>query len=176
MRQHLFIAGLVMTASLFVVSTSPAFGSPRARRASAPVMTVRDFYRHHFSHEMGLTEAALKSKRRWLAPELYGLLMFERRREMPPDTAPYIDGDPFTNSQEYPNTFRVGKATQAGGTARVEVVFKWVAQGRVVEQRKAGVRLLKYRGAWRIADVVGADGASLLAGLRELKRKDGLER
>jgi hypothetical protein len=48
------------------------------------------------------------AKRAWLAPELLDLCKAYFKKPVPADDVPEIDGDPFTDSQEYPKLFRVG--------------------------------------------------------------------
>src|SRR5437773_1260655 len=77
------------------------FSAVAATRAAppGPADTVRSFYRYHFAHDRGFTRAAL-DRRHWLTAELYGLLRYERERKTAPDEVPFLDGDPFTDSQE----------------------------------------------------------------------------
>lgn len=166
---------LLLIAALLVFATADASGQSRRRRPSAtPAGVVRAFYTHHFSHDMGLTERTLRAKRAWLVPELYDLLVYERRRPLPPDEVPYLNGDPFTDSQEYPTSFRVGRATAAARSAEVEVTFDWKSEGRVVAQRQYTLILLRLSNGWKIADIISRDGgSSLITRLRELKREDG---
>jgi hypothetical protein len=44
-------------------------------------------------------------------------------RPVPSDEAPVINGDPFTNSQEYPPGFTVGAVLRVGSRATVPVRF-----------------------------------------------------
>jgi hypothetical protein len=173
-RQSRLVAGAF--AALLILSAHPAFGFARAAKNSGAAETVRAFYRQHFSHDMGFTRSTLRQKQRWLTAELYGLLLYERRRKTPTDEAPHMNGDPFTNSQEYPNSFRVGKVNQSGLKADVEVVFVWRDRNRVVERKRCVVRLLRQRSVWKIEDIISDDGKSLLGELKELKRNDDSSR
>jgi Protein of unknown function (DUF3828) len=80
-----------------------------------------------------------------------------------PDEVPAIDGDPFTDSQEYPRRFEVGKGRVTGGAARVPVRMYW-SHG---PPRNVVVRLVSAGGQWRIQDVSVANRPSL----RELLSK-----
>jgi hypothetical protein len=134
--------------------------------------TIKAFYKYHFAHDMGLTESALQERRRWLSPELYGLLLYERRRKIPKDEAPYLNGDPFTDSQEYPDAFRVGSAEVRKTRADVQVHFTWKEKGRVRGARTSTVKLARQGKEWRINDFVSEEGRSLLRQLQSLKKSD----
>jgi hypothetical protein len=134
--------------------------------------TLKAFYTFHFSHDQTFSEATLRQRRKWLSVELYDLLRYERRRNTPSDEPSYMEGDPFTNSQEGPNRFRIGKTTESRGTANAEVVFAWVEKKKVVGERKSAVKMAKREGGWIITDIVGDDGQRLVRSLKELKRKD----
>lgn len=139
---------------------------------SPAVQMVAAFYKRHLKTDMGFTESSLRAKRQWLSTELYGLLLYERRRPIPRDKVPYLDGDPFTDAQDLPNGFHIGKVTQHGPTAVIEVVFEWGERNKVITKTTCRVATEKMKGRWRITDIVGSDGQSLAANLANLKRKD----
>jgi hypothetical protein len=124
--------------------------------AKTPVATVRAFYAFHFAHDMAFTPESLRAKADWLAPDL--LELSEKYFEMPtsPDEAPAIDGDPFTDSQEYPTSFRVGAARVSGEAAWVPVRLAW----RHGPSRSVTVHLVRIARRWRVWDVRWPDGAS----------------
>src|SRR6266536_1398959 len=76
-------------------------------RQFAATATVRAFYKFHFSHDQTFTPKTLVRRRKWLTPELYDLLRYELERDTPKDEPPEIEGDPFTDSQEGPTSFRI---------------------------------------------------------------------
>ncbi len=134
----------------------PALGAAR-QSAAAPAAVVRAFYRFHFAHDMAFTRAAIRQRARWLTPDLLALCRGYFAAPSPADEPPAIDGDPFTDSQEYPASFRLGAATVAGDTALVPVTFSWKDGGA-----QPGVTVvLTRRGGWRIADIRFARGGSL---------------
>jgi hypothetical protein len=134
---------------------------PLAAAATAAAATVWAFYAFHFSHDMAFTRAAVRARRPWLSPDLLARCRAYFAKPDDPNEVPAIDGDPFTDSQEYPRTFRVGAATVEGDTARVPVAMVWPGtDGRIVT-----VVLVSVGGAWRIADVRYAGGEP---SLREL--------
>jgi len=114
-----------------------------------PAAVVQAFYAFHFAHDMAFTRAAVRARSRWLSSDLLEHIRAYFARPDKRDEVPAIDGDPFTDSQEYPRTFRVGAATVTGDTARVPVAMVWL-EG---ERRVVTVVLMPVRGTWRIADV-----------------------
>jgi hypothetical protein len=174
MKRRALVLSMIV---LFAAGLSPvALSRQRASRVQGASEAARAFYRYHFSHDKCYDAACLKLRRKWLTAELYELLKYERRRELPPDVVPYLGGDPFTVSQETPHSFRIGKAEREGRGARVEVYVYWLAQGRVVEQRRYSFVMSSDSGRWRIADIIDHKGESLRDGLRELRRKDSGQR
>ena len=129
----------------------------RAQTAAAPAAAVRAFYRFHFAHDMAFTRAAVRRREPWLAPDLLALCRRYFAAPSPADEPPSIEGDPFTDSQEYPATFHVGAAAVAGDTALVPVTFAWKGGGT-----QPGVTVVLTRaGGWRIADIRFARGGTL---------------
>ena len=58
---------------------------------------------------MGFSEASVRERSAWLAPELVDLCHAYFQKPVHPDEVPDVDGDPFTDSQEYPKSFSVGR-------------------------------------------------------------------
>ena len=98
-----------------VEARPPVRGTPRE--------AVRAFYTFHLAHNKDLTVRNVRLRKRWLTPDLYKLLLDELReaeaRKTHPDEAPYFEGDPLTDSQEYPDSFRVGNAEVNGNWQRL---------------------------------------------------------
>jgi hypothetical protein len=130
--------------------------APRAP-AEAPAAVARAFYAFHFAHDMAFTEASVGRRRRWLSPDLLAGCRAYFARPGKPDEVPAIDGDPFTDSQEYPQGFEVGDATVRGDTARVPVTMTWPRN----ERRIVTLELARTAGVWLIADVRYASGPTL---------------
>jgi hypothetical protein len=153
----------------------PAWAQKNRRLAPAASarQTVDSFFRFHFAHGMDFTERNLRQRRHWLTPELYDLLREEFRKEAKragahPDEAPFIEGDPFTNSQEYPKSFSVGQAIASGGFSIVKIELFWA--GRTPgerEHRTASVTLSLSGARWLISNIKSADGEDLLVLLRK---------
>ncbi|HXQ23096.1 MAG TPA: DUF3828 domain-containing protein [Candidatus Acidoferrales bacterium] len=147
-----------LLASVVVLLTGPAFGAQAARQPSSkPADAVRAFYTFHFAHDMAFTEASVRAKAAWLAPELFELCVAYFKKPVPAGQVPDIDGDPFTDSQEYPKSFRVGQPRVSATTVRVPVVLSWPGQQRTIR-----VQLQAVDGSWRITNIT-------YGGLRSLR-------
>lgn len=158
------LAALILSA----VPTRHARARTTNRAAAGAARAAESFYRYHFARDRGFTRANVVQRRRWLSPELYRLMLNELRREAAfrkahPDEVPFMTGDPFTDAQEYPDNFTVGRATVRASTATVPVTFGWrdVAQKQTLQ-----VELLKVGGRWLIHDVRREGSAGLLKLLR----------
>jgi Protein of unknown function (DUF3828) len=147
----------------WVVLLFPAVLSAQHPSLEAARKLVQDFYTAHFKGEMGFSEATLQPKRECLSPELFKALLAKAREPSSPDVVPDIDGDPFTDSQEYPDAFKVGKLQTGGGGARVSVGFTW---NNGNPPRSLTVVLKYLQEGWRIDDLRYPRGGTL----RELAR------
>lgn len=118
---------------------------------------VEAFYTAHFKGPMGFDAASLKAKEAFLAPDLYQALLGKAREAAGNgEEAPDIDGDPFTDSQEYPDAFSVGRPLASGGTVRVPVRFTW-KNGN--PSRSLTVVMKNGRLGWRLDDIrYGGEG------------------
>ena len=153
----LYITALL---SIFAVS-SPAADSSGAD----PVQTVQSFYDYHFKHDMGFGVPEMKARKAWLSPELYALIIKVLKKPVPKGDAPDIEGDIFTDSQEYPTAFHVGKVTVKKETAMVDVTFSWSR-----EKRHVTLILTQVEHAWRIGDIDYGDHRSLVKDLKDAAR------
>jgi len=121
-----------------------------------PVEVVRALFADHFKHTMGFTKASVARKAKWLSTDLLARLNAELARPGNPDEVPNIDGDPFTDSQEYPTRFVVGKALNEADLTRVPVTFS--GNGR----KQTVVALLRKSGeGWCVDDLAYQDGKTL---------------
>jgi hypothetical protein len=127
------------------------------------VAVVRAFYTFHFAHDMGFSAATARRRAAWLAPDLLARCRAYFARPSNKDEVPSIDGDPFTDSQEYPRSFRVEAPTAprsaalTSDTALVPVTLIWPG----TERRTLTVVVVAARGSWLIADVRYPEGHSL---------------
>lgn len=160
---------LLLAALILAASSAPRASAQTAGGAAADAARAAEsFYRFHFARDRGFLRANVVERRRFLSPELYRLVMNELRREAAfrkahPDEVPFMTGDPFTDAQEYPDTFAVGAAVVSGNTARVPVTFGW----RGVEKKQTlEVELIRRAGRWLVHDVRRDGGAGLLKLLR----------
>ena len=151
---------------------------PAAVRAATPQdlasRAVRSFYTFHLGRNKDFTVSNIRLRRRWLTPELYKLLLGELKRDAEqrkahPDEAPYFEGDPLTDSQEYPDSFRMGKTEVSGDRAKVTVTLQWSARtSRGRDQRDIVVEVIKRGAGWLINDIINNQGSRLQD---ELKRE-----
>lgn len=124
--------------------------------AAGPAAVVRALFSDHIKHDMAFTKASIARKAKWLSADFLKQLNAELERPGNPDEVPNIDGDPFTNSQEYPKRFVVGKAEIRGAATRIPVTFT----GNGV-RRTVAVQLQKSPDGWRVDDLVYEDGKTL---------------
>jgi hypothetical protein len=149
------LAAVVAIALLF---TSSALRGETTSRASAkPADVVRTFYTYHFAHDMGFSEAAVRERSAWLAPELVDLCHAYFQKPVRPDEVPDVNGDPFTDSQEYPKSFSVGRPSVSDTIMRVPVTLSWPDHRRTIR-----VLLKVVDGSWRITNIT-------YGGLRSLR-------
>ena len=95
-----------------------------------------------------IQSTGLKLRRKWLDESLYKLLLADRKKAAAAkDEVVGLDGDPFTNSQEPPNSFQVGESKQDDKSASVIVELFWKDKGKIVDQRKIEVKLTKVANA-----------------------------
>jgi len=140
-----------------------AVHAPAAEKAAPDsVQTVQSFYDYHFKHDMGFGPAQIKARKTWLAPDLYALIMEVLKKPVPAGDAPDIEGDIFTDSQDTPTSFHVGKASVNKETANVEVIFTWSH-----EKRHVTLSLTQVDHGWRIQDIEYGDHRSLRKDLRQ---------
>lgn len=124
--------------------------------ADSPEGRVQRLLEAHFGGDMGFTPANLKGQRRWFSRALDEAVMRYFARPAPADEVPAIDGDPFTDSQEYPRRFSVGSARMADGKTEVPVRFSDAFRERPV------IYVMKREGgAWQLDDLRLASGETL---------------
>ena len=131
--------------------------------ADSPTGVVERFLERHYAGEMGFDKRAVLAKRAFYSDGLIAAITHYFATPSPNDEVPAIDGDPFTDSQEYPTRFSVRASTMsADGDALVPVVFR---DGYSTKQ--AVYVLHREHEAWRIGDVrYGKGEPTLLTNLR----------
>lgn len=163
---------IIVCALLLGVRTAANAQTTSAPQAPA-INAVRSFYAFHLAHNKNFTFRNVQQRKRFLTPELYGLLVGEIKRQAAytkahPDEAPDFEGDPLTDSQEYPDSFRVGKADGSGDVVKVAVTLLWSARtSRGRDKRDIVVEMTKRGQAWLINDVVNNEGTSLREDLKK---------
>ncbi len=165
------LVGMAMILSLWVESRAMA----QAASPQDPALrAVRSFYAFHLAHNKSFTVRNVQQRKRWLTTEFYSLLLNELKRQAAaskthPDEAPEFEGDPFTDSQEYPDSYRVGKSEVNGDLAKVTVTLVWSARtSRGRDKRDIVVELAKGAPGWLINDIINNEGSRLRD---ELKRE-----
>lgn len=139
----------------------------QVRRTSlelSPEAAVLEFLRQHMTRNMAFTKGSAARKASMLTESLTRAIAAYFARPVPRDEAPVINGDPFTNSQEYPPGFTVGAVLRAGSRATVPVRFDEEGRYKVVEYR------LQLAGTtWRVDDLHYPDGATFRGLLKPAK-------
>jgi hypothetical protein len=142
--------------SACALAVSYAWSADDSATASA-AQTVRAFYTYHLAHDKSFNSKTVDARSRWLAPDLVAACRTYFAQPVSPDEVPDIEGDPFTDTQEYPQRFRVENAQVTGDTARAQLVFL----GRGIAPRKLEVALIRVKGTWLINDIVYDAGPTL---------------
>ncbi len=114
----------------------------------APEARVQALLEQHFAGDMGFLADGAAAKAAWLTSELQARIDAYFARGWPDDEVPPINGDPFTDSQEYPTRFAVQAARIEGDVAEVPVRFADAYAGRELLYR-----LRREAGGWRIDDI-----------------------
>lgn len=139
----------------------------QVRRTSlelSPEAAVLEFFRQHMTRDMAFTNGSAVRKAALLTENLAKAIATYFARPVPPNEVPAIDGDPFTNSQEYPAGFTLGAVSRAGSRATVAVRFDEEGRHKVVEYR------LQLAGtAWRVDDLHYPDGTTFRGLLKPAK-------
>jgi hypothetical protein len=165
------IAAIVF--ALILLLSAYTLASAQTPDRSSAASGVRSFYTFHLAHKKDFTAANIRLRRPWLTSELYALFLGELERQAEyskthPDEAPDFEGDPFTDSQEYPDSFRVGTVITNGNRAKATVTFDWSATtARGVDSRSLSVEMIKIGAVWLINDIVTSDGSSLRDALKK---------
>lgn len=126
--------------------------------ADAPSGVVQRFLERHFGGDMAFTPASVAPKKGMLSPAMRRAVAAYFARPASPDEVPEINGDPFTDSQEYPTRFAVDDAVIQGASARVAV--RLADAGREI---RLWYHLTRARQGWQVDDVVDSRQGSLRA-------------
>lgn len=131
-------------------------------RADSPAGRVEGLLERHFKGPMGFEETTAQAKTPFQSKALNRLVAAYLARPRPQDEVPPINGDPYTDSQEYPVRFAVGAARIRQDQARVPVRFAdaW-------SHRTLTFELVREDGAWRVDDLDYGQGGRLSTLLRQ---------
>lgn len=146
--------------TLFVALDNVIWKLAPEKHASTPASVVRALLAEHMTGDMGFTPGQLAGKREHLSADLVALAgqYFAR---LHPDDVPPINGDPFTDSQEYPDRFTL-ETIEAGATqSRVRAVFSDGYRTRPVD-----FLLVRPGRRWLLDDIRYEDGTTLRDWLR----------
>ncbi len=135
---------------------SPVGTHAAVRDSGSPKGIVQQLLEAHFAGPMEFRKATVDNKRAHLTPALSTAIDHYFATMILEGEVPPINGDPFTDSQEYPARFSVDAATVIGDTATVPVRLAdaW-RQYRVV------YHLSLTKDGWRVFDLVYRDGSRL---------------
>ncbi len=163
---------IYIAATVLLLLTGIASGQPTDESA---LQTVKEFYRLHFlpGSKMYFEPKYIRSRRKWLTPALYRLMLYEFRREAAyakahPDLQlkPYFSGDVFTDAESLPQVFRVTSVRQEKNKAIVTVWVYWNDNTVGKMKRKIRVVLLQSQTQWLIDNLLYEDGKDLVTQLK----------
>lgn len=125
--------------------------------ADTPEGRVQRFLEDHFSGDMGFAQSTGKAHRAWFSKRLNQALNGYFAKPPVEDEVPAVDGDPFTDSQEYPQRFAVGKAQVSDGKSELTVRFS-----DAFSDRNVVYVLQREEGVWQLEDLRFESKESLL--------------
>lgn len=125
------------------------------RPATTPAEIVQELLVTH-THDMGFTRESVAQKRAFLSSGLQAHIAGYMAAPQSPDEAPDINGDPFTDSQEYPDRFTLGVVRTAPRRTTVPVHF-----ADAHSTRRVDYVLMREGTRWVVDDLVDARGESL---------------
>ena len=126
--------------------------------AASPGGVVQRFMEQHFAGDMEFTPQAVTPKRSSFTSSLAAAIARYFARPSSPDVVPPINGDPFTDTQDYPTRFTVSAGTRqpdGGSVVRVRLADAF-------SERTVRYHLRPSGATWRIDDVRYDDGESLM--------------
>lgn len=126
------------------------------RGATTPAEVLQELLILHFTHDMSFTRDSASRKNAWLSSGLRGAVAAYFAAPQSPDAVPPINGDPFTDSQEYPDRFTLGAARMTAQRATVPVFF-----GDERARRRIDYVLVREGSRWVVDDLVDERGESL---------------
>ena len=123
--------------------------SPGALAApGTPEHAVQALLQDHYAHGLDFSPERAVEQRAWFTAALAKRIATYFAQDFPEGDAPPINGDPFTDSQDYPPIFSVREAKTTGDAAVVPVQF---VNG--YEPHAATYRLRREKGEWRVDEI-----------------------
>lgn len=123
--------------------------------------TVHALLQSHFAGPMEFVPGSVATKRGRLSTGLLARMNAYFVKQAPASEPPPINGDPFTDSQEYPTRFAVGPAVVENDQATVPVRF-----ADAHREWQVRYRLVRVEGGWKVDDLNYANGGALSVWLR----------
>ena len=124
--------------------------------AASPAEIVQELLIVHFTHDMAFTRESVARKRGFLSAALQARITHYLGAPQSADDVPAIDGDPFTDSQEYPDRFTLGVARTTAKRTVVPVHFADASS-----KRRVDYVLVREGARWVVDDLVDERGQSL---------------
>jgi hypothetical protein len=115
---------------------------------TSPAGVVERLLERHVAGSMAFDAARLAQQAPWLTADLTESIKRYLAKPSDPSEVPPIDGDPFTDSQQYPTRFAVGTGSARGDAAVVPVRFSFGVESRVIEYL-----MKRDRGVWLVNDL-----------------------
>lgn len=150
----------LLFALLFLIVPASVLAADNVQQI--PRGVVQQLFADHFMHDMGFTRETVARKGNWLTPGLNQEIDTHFRQPFPADEPPPINGDPFTNTQEYPSAFQVGEAVMDGARANVPVVMTIGPERRTVR-----AQVVRQGSGWLVDDLIYPDNSTFRALLKE---------
>jgi hypothetical protein len=149
-------AMLALDNVIWVLDRSPG----ALARDDQPQRPVQLLLEAHFNGDMGFLPALVANKDGWMSAGLRDRIAKYFAYPWPADEVPPINGDPFTNSQEYPVLFSVREGLINKDRASVPVRFDDGHAARAIDYL-----MLREEGAWRVDDLRYEDGTTFRTAL-----------
>jgi hypothetical protein len=127
---------------------------------ATPADAVRGLLAQHMAGDVHFTPDGIAPIRHRLTATL-ARAIDSYFRMLPGDEAPPINGDPFTDSQEYPDRFAFDAVETLDDRPTVRIAFSWIERTRRVEFLFA-----RQDGDWLLDDIRYEDGRTLRQELR----------
>lgn len=129
----------------------------RGSISASPEAIVQMLLIRHMSGNMALSRESVASQREWLSTRIVEQFGGWFTRTAGSNDVPELNGDPYTDSQESPESFELSPASVQGNAAEVTVSFRDAAGARY----PVHYLLSRVDGTWRINDVRYRDGERL---------------